>query len=157
MKGLVVHPSGQTIEISVSTYKQLQAEIEAQRKEIEKLKEEVFGEGIIQMQGDKLLELKMLITQQGEAIGELCNRLDQFQEFLTEGTKKTSKRAYILANAVRSASGGYITRSQAGKILAENGREIAPKTVSDAMIKAAEMYGMIYAKRKNGELVLAMA
>lgn len=157
MKGLVVHPSGQTIEISVSTYRQLQAEIEAQRKEIEKLKTEVFGEGIIQMQGDKLLELKMLITQQGEAIGELCNRLDQFQEFLTEGTKKTSKRAYILANAVRSASGGYITRAQARDILVENGRRHNAKTINDAMLVASKTYGLIYAKRKNGEVILAVA
>jgi cell division septum initiation protein DivIVA len=136
---------------------QLQRDVEALKEEIRALKEEIFGEGIIEMMGDLIQELKVRMNTQESMTRELVGQVNYFQNLLAGGVNKTTKRAYLLADAVKAADQGFITRAQARNILTENGARPAAKTADDAMQAAAKMFGLIYTKRKNGEVVLAVS
>lgn len=135
---------------------QLQQEIEALKEEIRALKEEIFGEGIIEIMGDGIQNLKIRMKHQESVSKGLEADVCHFRNLLAGGVNKTTKRAYLLADAVKAADQGYITRSQARNILTENGARPAAKTADDAMQAASKMFGFVYTKRMNGEIVLAV-
>ncbi len=88
---------------------------------------------------------------------ELEAQIQHLKDVLEGGVNKTTRRAYLLADAVKVAEMGFITRSQARDILTEDGKRPAAKTANDAMKRAAELFGLIHTKNKAGEVVLAVA
>lgn len=89
-------------------------------------------------------------------IDELEAQLQHILQFISGGVNKTTRRAYLLADAVKVADGGFITRAQARNVLIEDGKKPATKTTDDAMTAAADMFGLIYTKNQKGHVVLAV-
>jgi uncharacterized protein YoxC len=135
------------------SYEQLEGEVAALKEEIEELKKtfekEIFGEGMLQMFGDNIRELKT-------SVKDLMQENERLQQMLSAGTSKTTQRAYLLSDALKTARGGFITRSQARSILAEDGVKLHIKTTTDAMMAAAKLFGYVYTKNTSGRVILRL-
>ncbi|WP_407282155.1 hypothetical protein V7O61_08365 [Methanolobus sp. WCC1] len=84
----------------------------------------------------------------------LSDELNHLRAVMSGGVNKTTQRAYLLADAVKASSSGFITRPQARSILAEEGVKLHTKTTDDAMQAAAEIFGFVYGKNMSGKVIL---
>lgn len=139
---------------------QLQRDVEELRAQIGLLMAEVCGEngeGIVEIMGNVIRDLKERVSEQERATRELKGQMSHLMEILSGGVNVTTRRAYLLADAVKASGQGFITRAQARNVLTEEGLKPGTKPTNDAMLKAAEMFKLIYTKNKKGEVILAVA
>ncbi|MCQ6962786.1 hypothetical protein [Methanolobus chelungpuianus] len=100
--------------------------------------------------------LQALTCMQTERISMLEQQVEHLTKLLSGGVTKTAQRAHMLAEAVKNTNLGFVTRTQAREILAEEGDRLGLKVTDDAMKAAAKMYSLVYRKNGAGEVVLGV-
>jgi FtsZ-binding cell division protein ZapB len=131
-----------------SHYEQLEQEIKTLRESVSYLLVKVETlDSYSELLADNVRILK-------EKNSSLSAELDRLKAVTSGGVNKTTQRAYLLADSVKAAHSGFITRSQARSILTEGGIKPHPKITRDAMQAAADLFGFVLDKNQSGKIIL---